>query len=369
MIQKKRVLVVGAFRRSELDNRIGGLAFACSSLVQSGLSQQFDFLLVDSTIKSIRNRSGLRRFPSAVFRVAKCVWLMLFRRPSYVICFSSHGNSFLEKGLITWLGRVLGRRVLLFPRSGHLIRQIESSRVMRSIARTTIRSAWRVLCQSESWKRRFVVLGEETGDHLNDKYQVVENWLRDDAFAPSDTEVASSAGNRFVVGFYNRIESTKGVFDFVAAVAEANRRNPLVEGVIFGDGAHSNRLEDVLAEPENAAIRYEGWLDDDQKNRLRHIDLMLFCSHAEGFPNSLLETIALKVPTVATRVGAVPDILDDGVSGLLVDVSDCQAMTSAILTLVEQPLVRTQFAEAAYLRAKSQNSLERAIIRFQSLLK
>ncbi|TWT98626.1 glycosyltransferase family 4 protein [Stieleria varia] len=368
MSKKEKVLVIGAFRRTAEDDRIGGLAFACSSLVESELQQDYEFLLVDSTISSIRNQSGWRRAPSSVIRILKSLWLMTTSRVRYVVCFTSHGNSFLEKGTIAILGRCLGKRVVLFPRSGHLMNQLQSRAWMRRFGRLVVRCSWRVLCQSERWKDFYVEMYAQVGE-AESRFVVLENWLRASAFVDIDEPVSSSDGTGAVVGFYNRIEKSKGIWDFVEVVDQLRKVNPQIRAIVFGDGADLDELQRLIQQRGDGAIKYGGWLDNDKKERLRELDVILFCSHAEGFPNALLETIALKVPTVATDVGAVSDMVVDEVGGFIVDVADHEAMAARVIELCGNRSLRSQFAENAYRRAVRENSLENAVQQFRELLR
>jgi glycosyltransferase involved in cell wall biosynthesis len=365
-----RVLVVGSFGSSKSDGRQGGLAFACSSLINSELSQQFEFIKIDSTVDSIRDRSGLRRLPAAMLRVVRAAWHMLFGRVKYVICFSSHGNSFLEKGLIAMLGSLFGRRVLFFPRSGHIISQVQRRRWFCSYVEHTLSRSYRVICQSAFWQEFYSNLLSETRkpcEHLI----VLENWLPDDAFVESSAKVASSAASmRFDVGFFNRIEVEKGIYDFLHAVKAAHVLDHRVHGVVHGDGSELERMQHWIEENGlSEIVEYRGWVAHEEKHRvLRKLDAIVFTSHAEGFPNSLLEVMAIKLPCIGTAVGAVNDLIEHGVSGLLVQPGDVCGLTSGIMRYCHDEKFRNTAAEQAFARVDERNRLAHAVRIMRGLL-
>ena len=367
--KKPKVLIVGAFQRTHGDNRIGGLAFACSSLVNSELADQYDFVLIDSTIRSIKSRTGIHRLPSALYRISLAFWHMLFKRLHCVVCFSSHGNSFLEKGMIILLGRVLFQRTVLFPRSGHLATQLTPDGWRRRFARLTLRCTWRVFCQSRTWKDFYidVLSNSQSSAQIQEKFQVIENWLPDEYFVDK-RPVASSDGPEFVVGFYNRLERDKGIYDFLDAVAAANKMNPNIRGLVIGDGTEADAIAKLTQEKYANVVEFRGWLHSDEKEELCKLDMILFCSLAEGFPNSLLENLALKIPCVATRVGAVGDVIVDNHSGYLVDPADTFAMADRIVDLSRDSQRRESFAVNAYERAKMTNSLSTAVCKISEAL-
>ena len=368
---RKRVLVVGSFGSSKGDGRQGGLAFACSSLVNSELAEHFSFLKIDSTISSIRNRSGLSRLPSAAYRIGLALWYMLFHRISYVICFASHGNSFLEKGVMVLSGRILRKRVLLLPRSGHLLRQIESNSWFRKYVRVVLQASWKVGCQSEYWRDFYSRLLSEDHDRVEHCF-TIENWLPDDAFVEENAEVASSNSNdnSFLVGFFNRIETDKGIYEFLNAVAAAQEKNPRVKGIVFGDGVELDNVQSWIRERRlEAIIEYRGWIGQEFKcETLRKLDAIVFTSHAEGFPNSLLEVIALKIPCIATSVGAINDIIGNGHSGLLVQPNDVTGMAQGIEEYCSNEDFRRTMAENAYKRAVRVNRIANVASKLQEIM-
>ncbi len=83
---------------------------------------------------------------------------------------------------------------------------------------------------------------------------------------------------------------------------------------------------------------------------LTAVDIFALASHVEGMPNAILEAMASSLPIVATRVGGVPEIVDDGQTGLLVSPKDVDALARALIRLIENPLLRRQLGVAAQKR-------------------
>jgi len=66
-------------------------------------------------------------------------------------------------------------------------------------------------------------------------------------------------------------------------------------------------------------------------------DVAVLSSRTEGSPNALLEAMAAGVPAVATRVGGIPEIVEDGESALLVEAGDAEALRGALARVLQQP--------------------------------
>ena len=85
-------------------------------------------------------------------------------------------------------------------------------------------------------------------------------------------------------------------------------------------------------------VRITGSLDRSGVVReMQRAHIFLLPSHGEGFPNSLLEAMAGYMAVIASPAGAVPEIIDDGVGGLLVPAGDAEALASAMTALIEDP--------------------------------
>jgi glycosyltransferase involved in cell wall biosynthesis len=80
---------------------------------------------------------------------------------------------------------------------------------------------------------------------------------------------------------------------------------------------------------------FPGWVDREAAHDLlRRADIMLLPSRAEGLPIAILEALALGTPTVTTPVGAIPEVLEDGVHALLVEPGDAAGLARAIERLL-----------------------------------
>lgn len=75
------------------------------------------------------------------------------------------------------------------------------------------------------------------------------------------------------------------------------------------------------------------------------LDIYLVCSREEGGPKAVLETLATSVPLVSTKVGLAPDIINHTTNGLLTEIDDVEALTEAVATLIDKPMLRQLLAK------------------------
>ena len=181
---------------------------------------------------------------------------------------------------------------------------------------------------------------------------------------PADGPPTSVAAHRRpgapLVGVVGRLSSEKGVDVFLDALAALARRGVAVDAVLAGDGPERAALErqrDALGLADR--VHFLGPVRD-VASLYPQLDLVVLPSRSEGLPNVLLEALRADVPVVATRVGAVPEVLDDApLAGLTVPPTDAAALAGAIVRAL--PLGADPAARAARAVVAGRFSLERRV--------
>jgi glycosyltransferase involved in cell wall biosynthesis len=160
---------------------------------------------------------------------------------------------------------------------------------------------------------------------------------------------------------------TKGHTDLLHAATVVSREFRTVKFLLIGDGAERARLEVMTAELGlRETVLFLG-RRNDVPSLLACCDLFVLPSSAEGLPNSVLEAMAAGLPVVATRVGGIPEIIDDGANGLLVAPRDPQSLAAAILQLLGNEEVAKRLARSARDRACGQFGFDRLLSELDSL--
>jgi glycosyltransferase involved in cell wall biosynthesis len=210
------------------------------------------------------------------------------------------------------------------------------------------------------------------------KIHVIRNGI-----VPEGAEAAQPAGRlrqelglsreTQLVAVVSRLNAMKGIEYFLEAVAIVSQRFPLAHFLIIGgpsrkgdDGykAEVERYVDRLGLGHRVTLT---GFRSDVKEILPEIDISVLPSLSEGLSNSLLESMVAGVPTIATKVGGTPEVVDDGVTGLLVPSHDAGALVQAMSTLLENPTLRFMFGEAGRRRAMRLFSIEKMVRQTESL--
>lgn len=150
-----------------------------------------------------------------------------------------------------------------------------------------------------------------------------------------------------LVGLVGRLVPIKGVRFFVAAAEQVAGVIPHARFVIVGDGPERDALERQTREMGlDHRFAFLGWRRDLEW-LYPDLDVVVLSSLNEGTPVSVIEAMAAGRPVVATRVGGVADVVQDGVTGLLVPPRDPSAMAGAIIRLLGDADERRRMGTAA----------------------
>jgi glycosyltransferase involved in cell wall biosynthesis len=177
--------------------------------------------------------------------------------------------------------------------------------------------------------------------------------------AESRTRIRAQLGatpETIVVGAVGRLVWEKGYRDLFAAADELRQREPRVMVVVAGPTEPAKR-DGIgpadMAAAEAAGVRFLGHRPD-LENFYGACDLYVLASYREGFPRSAMEAAAMGLPIVATDIRGCRQVVDDGVTGLLVPPRNAAALTEAIIHLAVNDLLRHDMGRRASQKAQEE---------------
>jgi glycosyltransferase involved in cell wall biosynthesis len=135
--------------------------------------------------------------------------------------------------------------------------------------------------------------------------------------------------------FLGEVGQRKGVPVLIAALGRLAQTGLDWRAEIAGNGEIAPYQTEVDRLGLNARVRFPGWLREAEAHqRLARAAVLVLPSEAEGLPMAIVEAFAWGVPVISTPVGSTPDILHDGVEGLLIPVGDADALAQALARLI-----------------------------------
>lgn len=169
---------------------------------------------------------------------------------------------------------------------------------------------------------------------------------------------ADVAPGDIVVGAAARLDPVKDLATLVRGFAAAREGRPELKLIIAGEGPERPALE-ALAEElgVRGAVTLAGWLDD-MEEFYSALDINTLSSLSETFPYALTEGAAYRLPTVASAVGGIPRLIEDGKTGFLFEPGDWEKLGARLAELASDPGLRERLGAAVHERAAREFSVE-----------
>lgn len=153
----------------------------------------------------------------------------------------------------------------------------------------------------------------------------------------------------------------KGQEWLIRALAELRKEFPTAKLLLAGDGPCGPKLESLAAQLRvTNAVIFAGFVTDVE-SVYAALDVFLLPSFFEALNNSLLAAMAYEIPSIAFRRGALAEIIEDGVSGLLVEAANVPALQSAVATILRNPSTAKQIAAAGRTRVEENFTADKMI--------
>jgi glycosyltransferase involved in cell wall biosynthesis len=163
---------------------------------------------------------------------------------------------------------------------------------------------------------------------------------------PPDVAPPWPVGGGPIVGFVGRIEPRKGPLELARAAPAIKAALPSARIVIVGADPYESDPGYVASVRAVKDVEHYGWVDE-AAGLMRHLDVLVAPSRQEPFGTVLAEAMAVGTPVVATAVGGVPEVVQDGVSGRLVAPGAADELAAAVLDVLANRAAMSSAARAA----------------------
>ncbi len=174
--------------------------------------------------------------------------------------------------------------------------------------------------------------------------------------------------------YCGHLNANKGIDFLIRSLSSMHDLPPKTELLVLGSGKFAQNIieHEVRKEAERIKskirIRFLGQVADREKY-FQAADVFILPSQSEGLPNVLLEARACGLACIATRVSGVPDVIEEGVDGIIIDYGDEESLRTAIRTLASSSTIRKQFGDEALKKTIDHYDISVVAIKFEELFK
>lgn len=320
-----KFLLIGAKPQKKLDQNPGGQLTASIGLSKYALNNNIDLSIIDTTQSSFPIPPFKDRLGSGFSRIKQLIHILKSSNIKGVIIFASSGFSFYERICMSVICNFYKVKSILFVRSGHFKDGVNASKRYFYIAKFLLKIPTYIGAQGQSWVDFYNLLG------VNEKKNVlVRNWIPIDYTEPVSPKcVDSSEGITFV--YVGWLVKEKGIFELLEAI-ELLYFSYTFNFFIVGGGTLADEVNKIITTKKmDSRVVCTGWQSKTEvKSILDQSHVFVLPSYTEGFPNALLEAMAMGLPAICTDVGGIADSLHNNQNGFLIPPRDPQAIRKAM---------------------------------------
>jgi len=328
----KKILLVGPFPPA-----VGGVTTSLHNILYSDLCRQYEYTCFSNSRPPKRSSMGSHGykafFQGGFFRMLSGIFITLYHilifpvrlralRPDVVQNHTSDYFVFWENSLYLLWARLLGKKVIL--RMGGVFDKFyrNSNPLARLLIRRILQVPDVLIVQSNYWKSFICSLARPK------KVRIVNNFLDVSAFPPpSERKARNTQRVLFICGTESLRKGLDVVLESIRYLSH-DGIGPSKFVFVASNEQIRRRVRDLQVHPY---VEFRDILSKQEMiEEYREADLFVLPSFGEGFPNSMLEAMASGLPVIATRVGAVPEVIEDNVNGILIEPGDPGALTRAI---------------------------------------
>ena len=333
----------------------GGVSSVLNTYLGLGLFKHWPIYFIETHCDG----SIFKKILKAVSAYFSLVWVLVRRYVRLVHVHSASMSSFWRKSLLM-LPCFLFRIPIIFHLHGADFMKfygVDSGPWKRIIIRAVLERTAVIVGLSTQWKEQL--------ETVVSRVRVIT------ILNPAPAEImkvspGSREGNKLL--FMGRLGRRKGIYDLLEALRPVKEKHGDFVLLCGGDGDLEGVAEMAGRFGLEENVKILGWISGTEKERLfSEADIFLLPSYNEGLPISVLEAMAASLPVITTPVGGIPDAVEDGVEGIMVQPGDVEALAGAVTRLLDDTELRIQMGRAGRKKAEEKFSPEHIVEQIEAL--
>lgn len=341
-MSKIKVLMVGPSPQV-----MGGISAVVQTYIASDLPNRIDLKYLSTHVDG----NKFIKFLMAIQAYLRLPIIFFVFKPDIVHIHLASYFSFYRKLTIFSMAKWFKKKIIIHLHGGNFLYFYSSNKVNAFLIKKVFHEADAIIAVSDSW-------GKKINSHIGGKkifvlYNPVDTSLYEDLM-PWER---GSAIKKIL--FMAVVNNNKGAYDIIKLIPDITALYPNTQFIFAGNGdiEKAKRLCRVVGVLDK--VEFPGWVGADAKKiYYSEACIYLLPSHSEGLPLSVLEAMAAGLPVITTRVGGIPDIIEDSVNGYLVQPGDVETMKEKLSLLLSRQDIREKFGRVNKLKAQNNFDIE-----------
>lgn len=312
--KRPKVLMVGPGRDVK-----GGISTVVNNYYRVGLDQEVEL----KYIVSMEDGSKFRKLRVAFNAYLK--FCHILKHYDIVHIHMAAQASFWRKAFFIRKAFKSGRRVIIHQHGGDFkgFFYKQSGKHQKKIIRSVFKMADKIVVLSDEWAKFFT-----NGICDECKIVILYNSVSIPLYKKNDY-------TDHKILFLGRLGKAKGCYDLLAAIPKVLKRVPDAFFFLGGDGEIEKSKEIAKKYGVEDRVQILGWINGEKKEKyLRDVSIFVLPSYYEGMPMAVLEAMSYGMATISTNVGGIPQIICDGINGILIEAGDIEALSDALVDLL-----------------------------------
>jgi len=192
--------------------------------------------------------------------------------------------------------------------------------------------------------------------------KVIPNFVDSNIFTPASYEnIERECDEHGVIIHVSNFRPVKRLSDLIYSMSIVVKEEPTAKLMLVGDGPDRHLVEMLIDRLQLGRNVILTGFRSDVPNLMRCSDIGVLCSETESAPLTLLEGMSTGLPMVATKVGGVPEIIEDGKNGLLTSLKNPEELAEKILRLYRDPKMRRKLGKNARKTVEAKYTAEKVV--------
>ncbi len=326
-----------------------GVTAAMRAVASSCLTESYDLEIVSTLRPDQPDRGIVARISFGVWLCTTTIARVLRLRASVVDVHAVSDRDLLKHAAVLIGARCVGCPSVLRIHGGDFdTAYARSGTKKKGLIRWILRLPSRVVLLSKGWAETVREIEPQA------RTVVLANAVDCDELAEIAEERHADADSALMLG---NLCERKGHFDALEALAVARREHPKMELALAGaerdEGAMGELKERARELGIEGCVHFLGPVfDEEKRSALKRAGIFLLPSHVENMPVSVMEAMAAGLPVIGSRVGAIPEMVEDGVTGFLMEPRDREVLEARWAELMERPELRREMGARGRERAQ-----------------
>lgn len=363
---RKRILVVGPFPPT-----VGGITSCIENIMNSRLKALYEFVPFTTSRPTVGARRDVSDY-SILFKInprllisaaiatlchlIKYPFVLLVKSPKLVHIHTTDYLPFLESSVYTLLAKLFSKKTIMhIHATSFTIFYTNGSFVTRVLTRKILSMVERIIVLSPDTALFFKRIAPQS------KISVIPNAIETRNLSTREWALEKTGLHPVRVLFVGGEEAKrKGLFDVLKAIPIV--ANKYGSGILFVFvGIYDKLKQEAIHEAETMyhCVKNMGFLDKGEMQKVRlSSDIYILPSYAEGLPMALLEAMAAGLPVISTMVGSIPELIEEGTNGFLIQPGDYVALAERIVRLAKNQGLRNRMGKRNIEKVRKSYSLE-----------